>query len=242
MNVNDALNQGWTNYTECNPALGIGYTQVTNGYPSKDYPITLFYSAEGQISGLGMTHFGAPLSSLTNYWQPLNDGTNNAFMSASFRAESLGLCDPNAYQNLPLGDQVVINQGTLNLEIPLTDSDATSAEYTSGACISEMGTHWSYDLQTAPVMSWIAANLQPVVPMYENGSLVAFFFTTSNTQMPWPIGQWEVTIPSVLMCENWCDSSCDWDVSFWSTLHFFLDDYTQNICSGNCNLFHCCPN
>jgi len=239
MQMQDAIDAGWTNYSTCQPSLGIPFTEVSNG-PTAGSPVTLYYTAEGQLAGLGVTHFGAPLPSLKNYWQPLGDGSGNAFMSATFRAESFGICDPSSYDDNPIGTQVVINQGTFNLEIPLNTYQAETDQYTEGACIKEMGTHWSYDLETAPVMSWQAENFQPVVPMYVNGSLTAFFFTTSQTQTPEPFGEWEITLPSILMCQNWCGSGCDWDVSWWSTLHFFLDEPSTNTCTGDCNFFHCC--
>jgi hypothetical protein len=66
-----------------------------------------------------------------------------------------------------------------------------------------MGTHWSYDLASAPTMSWKSANLLPVVTMYNEqagGVLSAFFFTTPNLQYAEPFGPWEGPIPKSLMC------------------------------------------
>jgi len=65
------------------------------------------------------------------------------------------------------------------------------------------------------------------------GVLSAFFFNTAKVQMPVPLGPWEF-ITSGLMCLNWCESSCSWDVSFWTVLHFFLDDHSLNTCDGRC--------
>ena len=63
-----------------------------------------------------------------------------------------------------------------------------------------MGTHWSLDLETAPVMSFNASNLMPVVTMYNGGVLSAFFITTPNLQYGEPFGPWEGPIISTLMC------------------------------------------
>jgi len=225
---------GWFNYTHCDPNLGIAYTEVKGG-PTQSSPVSLFYTAGGQIAGLGVTHFGPPVATLSKYWLPIPGNTNNYFMSASFRnSKTFNLCDPNARDENILGTQVVINQGSLNRPIPLREADAAAQGYTAGSCLNTMGVHWSYDLATAPVMSWKSGNLQPVVPMYKNGTLVAFFFTTSNTQTMEPFGEWEVTLPQYLMCFNWCNSSCSWDVSWFSTFHFYLNDYLHNTCESRC--------
>ena len=51
-------------------------------------------------------------------------------------------------------------------------------------------------------MSWKAANLQPVIPMYtEQGAITAVFFATPTFQWNYPVGDWE-PIPLIpkLMC------------------------------------------
>jgi len=179
--MDDAIDAGWTNSTGCDPNLGIPFVEVSYG-PVAHYPITLYFTASGQVTGLGVTHFGEPIESLIkNYWQPSADG--NYFMSATFRPASFGICDSSNVDENPLGTQVVINQGSSNIAIPLTEVDATKAEYTEGGSLHTMGTHWSYDLASHPDMSWIAANLQPVVPMYMNGSISAFFFYYNNNSI-----------------------------------------------------------
>mgnify|MGYP003389598978 CR=1 FL=1 len=32
--------------------------------------------------------------------------------------------------------------------------------------MAKMGQHWTYDLGVAPAMSWIGADMMPIVPMY----------------------------------------------------------------------------
>jgi len=132
---------------------------------------------------------------------------------------------------------VVIDQGSVDLAIPLNESSAQDEEWTKGGCIEGMGTHWSYDLTTAPQMSWKSKNLLPVVPMYneqDNSVISAIFITTPKLQYSEPVGPWEGPLPSSLMCDNWCDSNCTWDVYFWNTLHFYFDDYNLNTCPSRC--------
>jgi len=231
LNTSDAENGGWSSMGDCDPNFGIPYAQ--EGSPSHGSPIIIYYTTGGQIAGVAMEHFGDPIESLENYWIPQDDG--NYRLSVSFRPSG-GLCDDSTYEET-IGTQLVINQGTLDVSVPLTSADASNALYTSGSCIGGMGRHWSYDLSTAPIMSWISANLQPIVAMYnlDTGNLSAFFFTTTNVQRSWPLGPWEGPFISYLMCKNWCDSSCSWDASLFSTLHFFITDPSLNNCPSMCN-------
>jgi len=232
--VSDAISQEWLNYSACDGNLGIPYTDSGYGEPTKRYPVTLYYTGAGQIAGLAMDHFGPPLGGLEKFYRPIGNETYR--ISLSFRAGG-DLCSSTKKYSEPLGDQIVINQGTLDLSIPLNETAATSAKWSKGACIPEMGTHWSYDLTSAPVMSWKSANLLPVVTMYNEqagGGISSVFVTTPNLQSSEPIGVWEFPIPSELMCYNWCSDSCTWDVYFWNTLHFYLDDRSLNTCPASC--------
>jgi len=236
LNVVDAISSGWYNYTDssCDSNLGIPYTQTSSG-SSNGYPITIFFTAAGQICGMGMTHFGQPVSGLDDFWMADSNGDGNFMMTVTFRPASDNLCDPNSQQPELLGNQVVVNQGSTNFNIPLTTDAATQAQFTMGGCISDMGTHWSYDLKTHPDMSWVPSNFMPVVPMYNNGVISAFFFTTPILQYSEPFGPWEGPIPDDLMCLNWCSDSCGFGVNFWSVLHFFITDPSLDICNSRCN-------
>merc|ERR1712046_254868 len=90
----------------------------------------------------------------------------------------------------------------------------------------------------------MAKNLMPIVPMYHEGQLNAFFFTTTDTQQtafPPNSNEWEpVYLPNYLMCKNWCDSNCGFgDTSWWSTIHFYIKDYTKVECANGCTI-NCC--
>jgi len=235
LTLDDAISGGWYNISNgtCDPNIGIAYSQNSYG-PSEGYPITVYFSESGQISGLGMTHFGTPAPGLDDFWIPDSDD-GNYLMTVSFRPASDGLCQSNNPQPELLGNQVVVNQGITNFVLPLTVDEATQAEFTEGGCISDMGTHWSYDMKFHPQMSWIPSNLMPVVAMYNQGNLSAFFFCTTTLQYSEPLGPWEGPIPDNLMCLNWCDSACDFNVYFWNTLHFFITDPSLDVCPSRCN-------
>jgi len=225
----------------CDDDLGVAYNYQSNG-PSKSAPITLFFTKAGQLSGVGMTLYGEPPADLVGpYWQQVDDG--EYFLSVSFRNDSI-MCSGDTDADLPLGDRLVINANGIAANIPVLESEALDGDWTKGACFYSMGYHYFYDLATAPNMSWSAANLLPIVPMYSNGVINAFFFASPVVQQSLlNSNMWDpIALLDVLMCKNWCDTSCTFsDTNFWSTGHMYLRDYTEATCTGGCTL-HCdCP-
>jgi len=212
---------------DCTPNLGVPWISSEVDYPDSSYPLIVYYTPGGYLTGIGIEHFGTPANNLGNFWVGPNKAGNYR-MVVSFRTPDK-VCSNAALEGI-LGDQLVINQDSTNFSIPLTDSGATKSNFTTGSCIQGMGYHWSYDLVGAPNMTWLTSNLLPIVPMYNKGKISAFFFTTPNVQTPWPLGAWEGPLPDYLMCKNWCSSKCSFDTWFWSTLHFYISDPDQNEC------------
>ncbi len=135
-----------------------------------------------------------------------------------------------------------VNPDAANFPVPLNDTDAAAQMWTKGSFINKMGTHWSYDLSSAPKMSWEAENFLPLVPMYYKGQLAAVFFASTNVQqsvIPLSSNMWDkVCIPNFLMCKNWCDDSCSWSGTLlWSTMHVFFGDYNR---INECQSTNCC--
>eukprot|EP01102_Stenamoeba_stenopodia_P012388 TRINITY_DN3907_c0_g1_i1.p1 TRINITY_DN3907_c0_g1~~TRINITY_DN3907_c0_g1_i1.p1 ORF type:complete len:299 (-),score=55.36 TRINITY_DN3907_c0_g1_i1:118-969(-) len=240
--VQDAENQSWQpSSSSCDQNLGIAYTQY-GASASSDYPITLYFTQSGAIAGIGATIYGTPPQSLidSGYFQPVSDGVY--YISLTFR-ESSEMCS-SYYPTEPLGDQLVINANNIAVSIPMTEEDAINGQWTAGSCFYSMGYHYFYDLATAPNMSWEAANLLPIVPMYNNGTINAIFFASSVVQQGLLSShEWDsIPLPNLLMCKNWCDSSCTFsDTSAWSTMHIYFRDYTQATCPGGCTI-SCCSN
>jgi len=235
-----AQNSGWTLSSTCNPDRGIKATYKGSA-PSTSYPISLYFTAAGQLAGIGVNIYGNPKSQLISagFYEPV--GSSEYFIGVFFRNSSMmcsGIKSP-----LPLGDSLIINAGKIAWPIPLTTDDALSKNWSNGSCFYSMGYHWFYDLKTAPVMSWEAANLLPIVPMYNNGEINAFFFTTTEVQQSlFSSNMWDgIPLLDFLMCKNWCDPDCTFeDTSTWSTMHIYLKDYTQATCPGDCTI-SCCP-
>eukprot|EP00698_Gefionella_okellyi_P004459 TRINITY_DN14103_c0_g1_i1.p1 TRINITY_DN14103_c0_g1~~TRINITY_DN14103_c0_g1_i1.p1 ORF type:complete len:285 (+),score=48.49 TRINITY_DN14103_c0_g1_i1:88-942(+) len=239
--VTNATAEGWEPITgECDPNLGIAYAWHGTT-PTKDYPMILYFTDKGQAAGVGVYAFGDIKQKLVTagFWQPVSNSTY--MMSMTFRVPG-SLCN-GVTSSLVLGDQLVINQNSLAYSIPLLEADAIDTHWTRGSCFSGMGYHYFYDL-TMPQggMSWEAENLLPIVPMYFNGSINAFFFASSVVQQSFLAGNmWEpVPLPDFLMCKNWCDSNCTFhDTAAWSTLHIYMNNYKTVTCPDDCKIACC---
>ena len=252
LTVQDALTQGWVAKTACQEHLGTLYAHDAES-PSKDHPLGLFFTASGSLAGAQVTVYGendevgnaAPDTLVQKgFWVMDGDAADKKWhMDVSFRSSS-EMCGETSSSE-PLGDRLVINQGTLDFSIPLVAGDARAASWTEGSCINSMGQHHSFDLNSAPDTSWDSSALVPVVAMYNPpfdpaGTLNAFFFTTPVAQPGsslWNIASgkadWEVpALTPSLMCKNWCDEDCTWKSS-WSTMHLFTQkDYEGLVCPG----------
>jgi len=236
LNVTAATaNNHWAPITgNCEPNFGIAY-EDSNGYGTSN-PIIMYYTPAGQVSAMGLIHSGAPLSTLTDWWRGNDIDDTYYIMRVSFRDPSV-ICS-NQLSDLVIGDRVVVNQGTLNFNVPVLEADANSQQWTLGNCIGGMGNHWFYDLLAHPNVTYRAEQTAPVVPMYFQGQISAFFFETTTKQWAEPIGCWEGPFIPTFFCKNFCGSGCTWDQTWTNTLHFLLRDHSQISCApGNCTLF-----
>jgi len=231
---------GWSVNSLCDPNLGIAYNQ--NGGPTEDQPMTLYYTPAGQAAGINVQSYGSVKQPLIDagYWIQVVEGKQYE-ITVTFRNQSV-LCS-DELQESALGDQLVINQGTLNHQLPIYEEDAVQQQWIIGSCFEGMGHHYFYDLATPGTSSWISANLLPVVMMYDQGFINAFFFATTTVQQSITSAHdWEpIPLNNLLMCKNWCNKQCDYtDTYFFSTLHIYLQNYTMPTCAGGCTI-GCCP-
>jgi len=238
LTVNEATANGWVNYiTNCNTNLGIAYAQSSGG-PTKTEPITAFYTAAGQIAGVGVTIWTDPPSQLSDYWAPLKGSPSGYTVTVSFRDASSGImCNGQNDSSLAFGDRAIIGQGSLDFTVPTVRDDAITAQFTRGGCITWMGRHFGYDLQAHPQMSWLTQNLIPIMPMYNEatGKISAFLVNVPNWQDTEPVGEWEGPFTNSLWCKNYCNTNCTtYNAKTWSTIHFMLTDPYNNLCSSSC--------
>jgi len=224
LNSTDADAEGWAAEGGCDNNLGTQYTMDGS-------PIVVYYTAAGQIAGVGITTQDQPPQPLIgSYWKPYGSGYE---VTVSFRNSSL-MCSGDMSEDA-IGDQLVINQDTVAQNIPLNVDSATAAQWTPGHCISKMGTHWAYDLATHPVLTHEVENLVPIIPMYnpETNDVSAFLVHINHIEKVEPFGIWEGPFIPSLFCYNFCDP-CTWDATFISTMHFMLTDPDLNVCTTSC--------
>jgi len=231
LTVDDAVAAGWEQISgACESNFGIGY------WGGEEYsvsnPIIMYYTPAGQVATMGVVHYGKPLPDLDLWWVPTFWDDGNFIMRVTFRDPSL-VCS-NQASDLAIGDRLIVNQGTLNFSVPVTDDDAAQQQWTAGNCIGGMGTHWFYDLATHPNLTYQAEQTAPIVPMYNNGQISAFFVETTTAQLMEPFGCWEGPFISALFCKNFCPG-CQWNHYATSTMHFLLQDHSTISCSDPCN-------
>ena len=247
----DATSSGFApvNNSYCQPNLGIAYAK--GGKPSEREPVMLYFTASGHISGVGTLVFGSVESSLLKSGYFVQTGSSTFKISVAFRNASI-MCIPDVPPVTgSIGDRLVVNPSGIAHSIPVTRDTAIAGKFHRGSCFSGMGTHYFYDLESAPKMSWKSENLLPVVPMYnEAGIINAIFFASSTRQQtlfPPSANDWEpVPLPNAAMCKNWCDSDCTFSgTSIWSTMHFYFRDYRKVTCppTSKCSFkgVSCCP-
>jgi len=134
------------------------------------------FTSAGQFAGFRVSIYGSSdTSSVGNAAQPqllkagfwkVTEGAHKTWhMSVSTRVPSQ-MCSGELQPEL-LGTQLVMNQDTIAISVPLSAREAQARGYAPGACIVGMGQHWEYDITLGNgSVSWVAGNLQPVVPMY----------------------------------------------------------------------------
>eukprot|EP00943_MAST-04B_sp_MAST-4B-sp1_P009523 g9523.t1 len=237
------------NNSYCIPNLGIAYAK--GGKPSVHEPVILYFTASGHLSGVGTKVYGSVETTLLKAGYFIETDKNTYEINVAFRNASTMCTKDVSPPPGSIGDRLIINPRGLARSVPTTMEDALNEKYHRGSCFNGMGTHYFYDLDTAPKMSWKSSNLMPVVPMYTaDGSINAIFFASSTRQQtifPPSSNQWEpVPLPNAAMCKNWCDKDCTFSgTSVWSTMHFYFRDYTKVTCptTSTCTFpgISCCP-
>jgi len=224
----DARVAGWLTNNKCDPNLGVAYWFQSTTGPATTYPLTLYFTPAGQLAGVGVDVWGILPQNLIDlkFWKTL--GNEHYSLTVSFR-KAADMCSTKLISDV-LGDRLIVNADTIAFSIPVVESEAAK-EWTKGSCFSTMGHHWFYDVSThIPKLPRDAGNLLPIVPMYTNGTINAFFFASTSIQQGIFDAHWWEPVPlaNVLMCMNTCDPNCGFSgTSFWSTFHVYFRDTTQ---------------
>lgn len=252
----DALRHaGWTKHDEhgCDPHLGFGWTKSRLGATKKE-PLVVYTTAGGQqagvgtiIKGYGRKQFPSPQqkwASSTHLVAPKDD-PEYAHIDVAFRSGSM-VCSGETGGDT-MGDVIIVNPaGPHSKTIPLTEAKSEEEGWRRGSCFDGMGWHRFFDTSTADgTLSWKAANIFPVVAMYDQGQINAIFFASTLDQVSIPMiatNGWEPkSLSNSEMCQNTCDTDCNLvdDATpdgVWSTMHIFLKDHKSVKCPATA---HC---
>eukprot|EP01064_Diplonema_japonicum_P029011 TRINITY_DN4596_c5_g1_i1.p1 TRINITY_DN4596_c5_g1~~TRINITY_DN4596_c5_g1_i1.p1 ORF type:complete len:278 (+),score=66.39 TRINITY_DN4596_c5_g1_i1:64-897(+) len=225
--------------SQCDPNYGIPYVNASLGL-SRHAPTTMYFTPAGQVSGMSVDVFvAAPPQNLINLGYFVKIDENRYRLGLSFRENS---CD-TANQSTPIGTRIMVGPGTANKSLPLTRNDAVASNWFAGSCFAGMGTHYFYDLSTAPKMSWNADQVLPVVTMFNNaGDIQAIFFASTIVQeQDFSPNTWEpIPLTNPLMCMNTCDPACSFaGTAAWSTYHVYFKDLSAATCQNNCTMACC---
>jgi len=261
---------GWIKaFGDCDKNLGFAWTpaQRDNNVPPRKTPLTLYTTAGGQPSGVGVDMFGgftigAFVSPLPSSQVPYAEWTGGSYrLSVAFRKGDI-MCSGEVDQDVLIGDTLLVTptssgcaDGCYTKEIPLTEPESAAANWTRGSCFDGMGFHRFLDTRSSQgevpgvspgTMTWDAENLFPVVAMYHEGQINAIFFNTwavqsglsgANTWEPIPLENPE------WMCKNFCDGKCgfkgtaDEQIWFFSTMHIFFRNHREVTCAPELKCF-----
>jgi len=227
-----AINQGWYPFTKCNNNLGIAFSSSSGG-PTKTSPGFLYFTSAGQLAGFGIRVYSSsvPQNIIPKYWVPVPGQTDQYDISLIFRSSEY-MCT-NKTNSYILGDQISVGN---KYPIPQTSDEATSQGWVAGACIPEMGIHYSLDVTSPGHMTWNASNLFPVMPMYgvKDKEIKAVSIVTPSWQDTIPFGEFEGPVNNAIFCYNWCPKSgCTFSgTHVWSTFHWLFTDYKEVSCTN----------
>ncbi|KAJ9452339.1 hypothetical protein DIPPA_15705 [Diplonema papillatum] len=237
--VAEATAQGWEPVnTVCVPGLGYPFYLKTESYNTT----ILYFGKSGQVAGMSADVFGsAPPQRLVDagYWIKVSEQQYRLYLAYRNPSEVCEL----VHSNHTIGDRIVINPMGVNRSLPLTLAAATKEGWFKGSCFYGMGTHWFFDLEGHPNMTWKAENLMPIVVMYNNDDVIhATFFSSWTVQQSLLHSvDWEpIPLPNALMCKNTCAADCTFaGTHFWSTYHVYYRDLALATCDGGCTSACC---
>jgi len=244
---------GWTKNSDkgCDPHLGYSWSQPGSAGPSKSQPLTLYTTAGGQPSGVGVAILGYgedPLPAPQKKWateKPLQSlPTANAVqIDVAFRSGDI-ICSGEKDQS-SIGDTLIVNpkgSADTTMSLPLTETEADAAGWHRGSCFDGMGWHRFLDTSLKNnKLSWKAENLFPVVTMFHEGQINAIFFLSTINQVSIPgiaSNEWEPkSLSSSEMCANTCDKDCTFSgltsAGPFSTMHIYFNDHKSVTCDSS---------
>ena len=131
LTTNSALDQGWqAEGRACVAGMGYQYFDGAT-QPRRFTPLSIWFDAKGNISGLSMYLFGggAPAPLIGNYWRKSPYTSNSYYLSVGFRSSLV--CDSTSPDSNGVGNIVVLNPDLPSrVNYSLNEQDTYCAGYT----------------------------------------------------------------------------------------------------------------
>lgn len=202
----EAPELGWTKVEDepCNPQLGEPYRK-NGGVRSSTTPVTLYFTPDvGGVPGIisaievdyykGITEDKSVEENLIGSYfsdeQTAADGSTFHSLAVALRDyDEHDLCDtsaPISHTNL---EKITIAPAGAAENIPLSENDEElQTGWEQGSCIPTVGVHWGKDVVGGSRLTYEAANLVPVVPMYSSktSAIQAVMFISTNMKQTFP--------------------------------------------------------
>jgi hypothetical protein len=223
-NTAEAADSEWSKADEpCNPMLGEPWRK-NGGESSIAESATLYFTPEvdgepGLLSAIQVDFYGYLEENLVgSYFGDEKVGADGeTYRSLTLSLRDYGehdLCDTSAPISHKGLEKVTIAPDLAATNVPLLETDPELVSgWREGSCIVGMGFHWARDVVGGPDLTYEAANLMPIVPMYNSytGVLQAVFFLATDKKQIWregcPIDFVDLTQP----CTS--DITNSWDLA-----------------------------
>jgi len=250
VNTDEATSMGWKkNDEKCNPNLGEPW--LFGGKRSYNSSVTLYFTPAvgeipGVVSAVEVDYYGYIETSLIGTYftkeRTSDDGPYHS-VSVAFQNGALkNLCDASTTIE-PHGEKyLAISPDLKNRTIPTEDSFSimSSNGWKPGSCIPQMGYHWISDVEGGADLSYKAESTVPVVPMYYEGKLTAFFFLATTLKQNWPASCTR-KFPFLKTPEEHANfNDCMKFQNYWDPNYGLLQETTgpffvcSNVCDRNC--------
>lgn len=197
-NTAEAAELGWMKADEaCNPKLGEAY--LYGGKRSKVTSVTLYFTpvvgdTPGSVAAIEADYYDHVEENLVGtYFSPAAEAEDGTYWSLAVllrKPTAQGLCDTN--DPVPVQEEKYFNIAPelVNYELPMhIDDPKLKKDFKEGMCSPGMGFHYMGDVETGADLTYEAANLIPVTPMYnsQSGNFVGFYFTATDAlKRNWP--------------------------------------------------------
>jgi len=166
----DAQYYGWNQIIKCGDSRFQGNVYQLNG----DVGVQLLFDSAGNLAGLQSGSMDAPTVPNQKFYQVINNGTTKYWVITAYFEDPSNICSQKGSRKTnAIGDRVWVQYNDNDyLQLPLSESNATSAGWVKGKCFVSMGEHYWYNISNDLDCNY----MNPIFLLYNGGVLDAFGF------------------------------------------------------------------